>query len=66
MWHEHPCPTCAQFNRELVQVMMEHLKAERDLYELALVLRDSVGAHQMEIRICQMMEKIAQLKAQVQ
>jgi hypothetical protein len=62
MLREALCPTCARFNEEFVEIMREHLRAERELYESAILAKDSVAAHQINTRILKIMEASKQLR----
>jgi hypothetical protein len=45
-----PCSVCAEFNRQILAVMREHLKAESELANAVFVLQDFSAAREADAR----------------
>ena len=57
------CATCAHLNRQLLNIMQEHLNAERDLYHAAFELKDARLAHEHNLRAIDLVQRSAELRA---
>lgn len=57
------CATCAHLNRQLLNIMQEHLNAERDLYNAAFELKDARLAHEYNLRAIEIVQRSAELRA---
>jgi hypothetical protein len=53
---------CVDFSRELLEIMKDHLAAEQDLYNAAFVLKDTVAAHEANVRAVSLLQRSAELR----
>ena len=53
---------CVDFSRELLEIMKDHLAAEQELYNAAFVLKDTVAAHEANLRAVSLLQRSAELR----
>ena len=65
MWIKSTSPTCRDLGSALLDVMSEHLKTERGLYEAAFGPEDPLSAYDANARAILLKEKDIELRSRI-